>query len=164
MNNPSTKVLENKPYRPCVGIALFNEVGKVFVGERIDTPGAWQMPQGGIDPGEEILTAAFRELEEETGLGANNVNLIHIAPRTIRYDLPPGKLQSLWNGKYRGQEQTWVAMRFTGDEKHVNLKAHNPPEFSAWQWVNLEETIDLIVPFKRETYREIVAMFRSLDL
>ncbi len=150
------------PYRPCVGIALFNAQGNVFVGERVDTPQAWQMPQGGIDAGEDIETAAFRELKEETG--TDHAEIVHIVPEKIRYDLPEPLRQTLWNGAYRGQEQTWVAMRFTGTDSDIDLTAHAPVEFSRWQWVPLEKTVDLIVPFKRETYRKIVGLFQNLPL
>lgn len=148
-------------YRPNVGIALFNREGKVFVGERIDSPGAWQMPQGGIHDGEDIRAAALRELEEE--IGTDRAEIIRIADQVIRYDLPASLTQSLWNGAYRGQEQTWIAARFTGEDKDIRLDSFDPPEFSAWQWVPLRKTPDLIVPFKRETYKKIVAMFRDLS-
>ena len=153
---------QSLPYRACVGVALFNAAGNVFVGERIDTPGAWQMPQGGIDPGEDLETATRRELAEETGI--TDVSLLKIADETTRYDLPPHLLGKLWGGKYRGQEQHWVAMRFDGDENDasaVNLTAHHPPEFRAYQWVALEDTLDLIVPFKRETYETVIGFFKD---
>ena len=107
--------LSHLPYRPCVGVALFNNDGLVFVGERIDSPGAWQMPQGGIDAGEDIKAAAFRELKEE--IGTDKAEIIRIAERALRYDIPHEfgpEGRNLWGGKYRGQEQTWIAMRFTG--------------------------------------------------
>lgn len=151
----------NLLYRPCVGIVLFNNQNKVFVGERIDTPGAWQMPQGGVDEGETTEQTALRELEEE--VGTNKATIIEVAPRKIRYELPDKLITKLWNGKYRGQEQTWVAARFTGKDNDINLNATNdtktPPEFSAWQWVAPNETLDLIVPFKRDIYREVIEMF-----
>jgi len=149
-------------YRPCVGICLLNYKGQVFVGERIDTPHAWQMPQGGIDAGESIEAAAFRELEEETGLKAENAELLKIADEAISYDLPDSLIAKLWNGKYHGQIQTWVAMRFTGDDSHIDLSVHNPPEFSQWQWVDMNQTLDLIVPLKRETYKKVIALFSDL--
>lgn len=157
-----TNQTDHKHYRPCVGIALYNKDGHVFVGERIDTPGAWQMPQGGIDKGEDIQTAAFRELEEETGIPAACAEILKIAPETIQYDLPETLRQKLWNGRYYGQEQHWVALRFTGDDQIINLNAHTPPEFSAWKWVPLGETLDLIVPFKRDTYKKVIALFSDL--
>lgn len=148
------------PYRPCVGIVLFNRAGLVFVGDRLDTTGDhWQMPQGGIDEGEDVRTAAFRELYEETGI--KNAEIIRIAEEKITYDLPGALQGNLWNGRYRGQEQIWVAMRFTGDDSEINLQVHTPPEFTAWKWVPLEKTPELIIPFKRETYIRVAAMFRD---
>lgn len=151
--------MSERPYRPCVGIALFNKDGKVFVGERIDTPGAWQMPQGGIDRGEDIKAAAMRELKEE--IGTNNARLLTILPNTIKYDLPPHLKETLWNGKYAGQEQTWVAMQFDGNDEDIILDADEHPEFSKWRWVNIEETLDLIVPFKRDVYKQVIAGLRK---
>lgn len=156
MNN----IKENLPYRACVGVALFNSKGKVFVGERIDTPGAWQMPQGGVDPGETTEQTALRELAEE--IGTNKAEIIRTSPQTLRYDLPDDMIKRLWNGKYRGQEQTWVAMRFIGEHSDINLNAFDPPEFSDWQWINLSEAIDLIVPFKRALYTEVIEMFSDI--
>lgn len=151
---------ETLPYRACVGVALFNEHGKVFVGERIDTPGAWQMPQGGVDPGETPEQTAFRELAEE--IGTNKAEIIQTAPQTLRYDLPNNMVQHLWNGKYRGQEQTWIAARFTGSDEDINLTSFNPPEFANWQWVYLKDTLKLIVPFKRELYKNVIEMFSDI--
>lgn len=147
------------PYRPCVGIALFNADGKVFVGERIDTPGAWQMPQGGIDEGEDLKVAALRELKEE--IGTDKATLLRIHDKKIPYDLPPHLLGKLWGGQYGGQIQTWVAMRFTGNDSDIDLEADDHPEFSRWQWVPLEETTDLIVPFKKDTYLKVIEAFRE---
>ncbi len=147
-------------YRPCVGMALFNNEGRVFVGERIDTPGAWQMPQGGIDEGESVEAAAMRELAEEAG--TDKAEIFHISAETIRYDLPDFLRQKLWNGVFAGQEQTWVAARFTGEDRDIDLNSFNPPEFQRWQWVPLEETVDLIVPFKRDVYARVISMFSDL--
>lgn len=148
------------PYRPCVGITLFNAEGHVFVGERIDTPGAWQMPQGGIDDGETVEQAAFRELREE--VGCDKADIIHIYDKKLRYRLPPRLIEKLWNSQYGGQEQTWIAARFNGNDSDINIAAHVPAEFRAWRWVPLHNVLDLIVPFKRDTYREIIQAFQHL--
>ncbi|HTK84781.1 MAG TPA: RNA pyrophosphohydrolase [Patescibacteria group bacterium] len=148
------------PYRPCVGIALFNTEGKIFVGERLDNPGAWQMPQGGIDEGETVEQAFFREMREE--IGTDQAKILKIHDKPLRYDLPPRLRGRLWGGKWGGQEQTWVAARFTGLDKDVDIDAHNPPEFGRWKWVKLEDVLDLIVPFKRDTYREVIRAFEGV--
>lgn len=148
------------PYRPCVGIALFNSKGRVFVGERIDTPNAWQMPQGGIEADEDLGSAALRELKEE--IGTDKAELIRIYNKTIKYDLPEHLLENLWGGKYRGQEQHWIAMRFTGNDSDIILDADEHPEFSKWQWVDLNQTLDLIVPFKKDVYTEVINAFSDI--
>ena len=153
--------MSDLPYRPCVGIALFNNEGKVFVGERIDTPGAWQMPQGGIEQDEDIKLAAMRELKEE--VGTNNASVIRVHGETICYDLPSDLVGHFWHGKYKGQEQTWVAMRFEGADSDIQLDADEHPEFSQWQWMALEDTLDLIVPFKRGTYEQLIDIFKDID-
>ncbi len=147
------------PYRPCVGIALFDDAGDVFVGERIDNPGAWQMPQGGIDEGENVETAFFRELKEETG--TDKAVILSVMDRPLRYRLPPHLMGRLWGGRWGGQEQTWVAARFTGIDDDINIRAHDPPEFSAWRWVRPQDVPDLVVSFKRETVREVMAAFAA---
>ncbi|HSM53598.1 MAG TPA: RNA pyrophosphohydrolase [Erythrobacter sp.] len=151
-------------YRPCAGFMLANRQGLVFVGQRIDSQhlGAWQMPQGGIDPGEDVAEAALRELEEETGIGAHLVDIIARTHEPLRYDLPEDLIGKLWGGKYRGQEQHWFLGRYKGNDEDVNLEAHDPPEFHSWQWVDAEQLPDLIVPFKRDVYRAVVREFRSL--
>lgn len=149
-------------YRPCVGIVLFNKEGKVFVGERIDIPGAWQMPQGGVDPGETVEQTALRELQEE--VGTNAAKVIRIAPEKIRYDLPDDVAQKLWNGKYRGQEQDWVAALFEGEDSDINIKAFDPPEFTDWKWVDLDKTLDLIVPFKVDIYKKVISFFEDITI
>lgn len=164
MTTTDTRIIDrtNLLYRPCVGIAMFNTEGKVFVGERIDTPGAWQMPQGGIDEGETAEQTALRELKEETG--TNKTKIITIAPRKIRYELPDHLIRTLWNGKYRGQEQTWIAARFTGNDSEININAFDPPEFTDWQWIDLPQTLDLIVPFKRDIYKDVIDMFKNIKI
>ncbi|MDZ5647221.1 RNA pyrophosphohydrolase [Nitrospirillum sp. BR 11828] len=147
------------PYRPCVGICLLNAQGLVFVGQRRDTPGAWQMPQGGIDKGETAAEAGLRELMEE--IGTDKATLLEETTEWLRYDLPPELVGVAWKGKYRGQKQKWLACRFTGQDGDINLDTDHP-EFDAWQWVPLERTVDLIVPFKREIYTQVVAAFRHL--
>lgn len=161
-NMNSTTNKESLPYRPCVGVALFNRQGLVFVGERIDTPGAWQMPQGGLENGEDVAKAALRELKEE--IGTDKAEIIKVASEKIRYDLPPELQGTLWGGRYRGQEQTWVAAKFLGRDEDIVLDGDNHPEFSRWQWVPLEKTIDLIVPFKRETYKKVIELFKDFSL
>ena len=148
------------PYRPCVGIALFNDDNHVFVGERIDNPGAWQMPQGGIDDGETVEDAFFREMEEEIGSTLAEIIRVHDTP--LRYELPPHLLGKLWNGQFGGQEQIWVAARFMGLDSDINIHAHRQPEFQAWQWAPLDQILDLIVPFKRNTYAEVITAFKDI--
>jgi putative (di)nucleoside polyphosphate hydrolase len=148
------------PYRPCVGIMLFNQDGEVFVGKRIDqTVEGWQMPQGGIDKGETPREAVLRELQEEVGTG--KAEIIGEMEDWITYDLPPHLVGVAFHGKYRGQRQKWFALRFTGSDADIDLAAHEP-EFSAFQWVSLEALPALIVPFKRETYKAVIAAFRNL--
>jgi len=148
------------PYRRGVGIALFNAQGKVFVAQRLDSPGpAWQMPQGGIDKGEDPLDAAWRELQEETGV--SSAELIAESKDWLRYDLPPDLAATLWKGKYRGQEQKWYAFRFTGQETEIDIAGENP-EFSAWKWADFRQVTALIVPFKRPLYQQVVLEFGHL--
>ena len=151
-------------YRPCVGVMLVNAEGRVFVGRRIDNKEGdwWQMPQGGVDEGEDLKEAALRELAEETGAKAEHVTLIQQSNEPIRYDLPEDLMGKLWGGKYRGQEQIWFLARFSGADEDIDLEAHNPPEFCDWKWVNPEQLPDLIVPFKKRVYRAVLEEFREL--
>jgi putative (di)nucleoside polyphosphate hydrolase len=143
------------PYRPCVGIMLFNPDGKVFVGKRIDqTVEGWQMPQGGIDKGETPRQAVLRELQEEVGTA--KAEIIAEMDDWVTYDLPAHLIGVAFHGKYKGQRQKWFALRFTGQESDIDLTAHEP-EFSGYRWVSLEELPALIVPFKRDTYRQVIA-------
>ena len=148
------------PYRPGVGIVLMNPQGLVFAGQRIDTDAdAWQMPQGGIDEGEDPMTAALRELEEETGV--TSARLLAETPDWLSYDLPDDLIPRIWKGRYRGQRQKWYAFAFTGDEREITItKPH--PEFRAWQWMDLRLLPDRIVPFKRPLYEQVVAAFAPL--
>ena len=151
-------------YRPCVGVMLVNADGKVFVGKRIDNKEGdwWQMPQGGVDPGEDLAEAALRELNEETGVEEGMVSLIGRLDDPMRYDLPEELIGTLWGGKYRGQEQTWFLARFHGSDDRVRLDAHEIPEFCEYRWVDPEDLPELIVPFKKRVYRAVVEGFRKL--
>ena len=152
------------PYRPCVGVMLVNAEGRAFVGKRIDNKEGdwWQMPQGGVDPGEDLADAALRELAEETGVNASQVSLIGRLDEPMRYDLPEDLIGKLWGGQYRGQEQVWFLARFSGSDADVNLDAHDPPEFCEYRWVDPEDLPELIVPFKKRVYRAVVEGFRAL--
>lgn len=153
---------DSLPYRPCAGIMLVNQDGKVFVGQRLDSKvEAWQMPQGGIDPGEEPEQAAYRELGEETGIGAHLAEIIARSREEHLYDLPPELMGKIWGGKYRGQRQHWFLMRFMGDDGDINIHTEHQ-EFRAWKWAGLNEIEKLIVPFKRTLYRGLVEEFGPL--
>jgi putative (di)nucleoside polyphosphate hydrolase len=151
------------PYRPCVGIMLANREGLVFVGQRIDSKegDAWQMPQGGIDPGESPEVALIRELGEETGVIPDHVDIIARSSHEHLYDLPDELIGKLWGGRYRGQSQTWFLARFKGADQDINI-ATAEPEFESWRWVEADQLVPLIVPFKRPVYRHIVEEFRHL--
>jgi putative (di)nucleoside polyphosphate hydrolase len=146
------------PYRPCVGVVLADATGRVFAGERIDTPGAWQMPQGGIDPGETPEMAGLRELEEETGVDRALVRVEAETADWVRYDLPPELLGRVWKGRYRGQEQKWLLLRFSGTDADIRIETAHP-EFARWTWLRPEELLERIVPFKREVYRVVLDAF-----
>jgi len=147
------------PYRPCAGVMLMNRDGQVFVGQRLDsTLEAWQMPQGGIDPGEDALEAAYRELWEETGVVRTHVELAASAPEELWYDLPEDLVGKVWKGKWRGQRQRWFLFRFLGEDHDVNI-ATAEPEFRAWRWAEAADLPDLIVPFKRQLYQQLLGIF-----
>jgi putative (di)nucleoside polyphosphate hydrolase len=157
---------ESLPYRPCAGLAVFNRAGRVFVGRRIDGPEhvdmthAWQMPQGGIDPGEDPWPAALRELYEETNI--RSVEKLGEIAEWLSYDIPREIVGQAWSGRYRGQTQKWYALRFTGDDREIDI-AHpaggHEPEFAQWRWEALERLPDLIVPFKRPVYQRVAREF-----
>lgn len=152
---------EALPYRPCAGVMLRNGEGLVFVGQRLDSVAdAWQMPQGGIDPGEDPETAALRELGEETGIAADLVSIVARSTREHLYDLPPELMGRMWGGRYRGQRQTWFLMDFTGSDADVDIETSHQ-EFRAWRWVQRHDLENLIVPFKRELYRNVIAEFAN---
>jgi putative (di)nucleoside polyphosphate hydrolase len=157
------------PYRPCAGIALFNKHGHVFIGRRnsgpehMDPLHVWQMPQGGIDEGEDHYDAALRELYEETNV--RSVQKLGVIAGWLTYDLPPHLVGKAWKGKYRGQKQKWFALRFTGEDGEIDI--HHPgggkykPEFVDWRWEPIGNLTTVVVPFKREAYRQIVKAFRK---
>ena len=147
------------PYRPCVGVMLANADGRVFVGQRIDQDAtAWQMPQGGIDPGEAPRDAALRELWEETGVSADLVTVEAETSGWIPYELPHDVVPRIWKGRYKGQEQKWFLLRFHGQDSDVNIETEHP-EFSQWQWLDPDQLITNIVPFKRAVYEQVMAEF-----
>lgn len=154
-----TTVPDPSLYRPCVGVMLVNAAGHVFVGKRIDNQEGdwWQMPQGGVDPGEDLVEAALRELREETGIKCKHLEAVTHLPHEIYYDLPDDLKGKLWGGQYLGQRQTWFLVRFSGEDRHVDLNAHKHPEFCAFKWVDAHLLPDLIVPFKRAVYEQVVA-------
>ena len=152
--------LNERPYRPCVGIMLLNYVGMVFVGKRIDNvTEAWQMPQGGIDEGEDAITACMRELGEETG--TQKAELIAEHPDWLNYDIPQPLSDRLWQGAYSGQKQKWMLLRFTGTDADINIQTEEP-EFIEWRWAAPDQLIDLAVQFKRDVYACVLSVFSPL--
>ena len=147
------------PYRPCVGLMLMNAEGRIFVGQRNDGPkDAWQMPQGGVDKGEDPRDAALRELWEETGVTTDLVEIIAETDGWLPYDLPHDIVPKIWKGRYRGQEQKWYLMRYKGRDDQINIDTDHP-EFTDWKWQDPGKLIEEIVPFKRDVYRQVVAAF-----
>ena len=154
-------------YRPCVGIMLLNSKGEAWIGRRFEKQNDdgigkwWQMPQGGIDEGEDLLAAAKRELYEETGV--TSVSVIAESKDWHTYDLPEHLIGKSWKGKYRGQKQKWFVFRFEGDDSEITLKLPGQKqEFDEWRWAKMDELLDVIIPFKREVYTSVLAEFRNL--
>ena len=149
------------PYRPCVGVMLMNAGGEVFVGQRIDSRvAAWQMPQGGIDEGEQAQAAALRELTEETGVTADKVTVVAESPRWLPYELPYDLVPKLWKGRFRGQQQKWFLLRFHGTDADIRIEQKHQ-EFSEWRWLPVADLVDNIVPFKRDVYAAVLEDFRD---
>ncbi len=148
------------PYRACVGVVLIDAAGRIFAGQRIDSEvAAWQMPQGGIDRGEDPRAAALRELEEEIGVPADLVQVIAETPDWLTYDLPDHLIGKVWKGRYRGQKQRWFLMRFLGQDSDIRIDTDHP-EFSEWRWLPAADLLASIVPFKRAVYDQVIAAFR----
>jgi putative (di)nucleoside polyphosphate hydrolase len=154
------KKLSELPLRSGVGIVVLNKQNKVFVARRIDNPkNFWQMPQGGVDEGENFLNAAYRELEEETSI--KKVELIQELEGTITYELPDRLLGIIWKGKYRGQKQKWFLMRFNGEDNEINIKTKNP-EFLDWKWIEIDQITEVVVDFKLHVYKEVKEKIKKI--
>ncbi len=160
MSTMTNTEIDQLPYRRGVGIVLLNGHNLVFVAQRIDNPEpAWQMPQGGIDKGEEPIAAAWRELYEETGV--KSATLIAETPDWLRYDLPHELIPQIWKGRYRGQKQKWFAFRFTGNDSEIKIDGEHA-EFREWRWAEFNKTPEMIVPFKRSLYEQVIQAFEHL--
>lgn len=154
MTDPNTL-----PYRPAAGVMLLNREGKVFVAQRLDsTLEAWQMPQGGLDEGEDAEAGALRELEEETGIRPDQVELIARCPVELTYDLPDDLVGKMWKGRYRGQRQAWFLYRFVGRDEDIDIETEHP-EFRAWKWADPADLPAIIVPFKKKLYEDVLEAF-----
>jgi putative (di)nucleoside polyphosphate hydrolase len=159
-NDPPASAADLEFYRPNVGVVLFNRAGKAWLGRRINTPGPnnWQFPQGGVDKGEDLYQAARRELAEETGV--TSAAFLGRTQDWITYDFPAGYQGAKIARGWRGQKQVWFALRFTGEDAEVNLAADRHAEFDAWRWASLDEAGELVIPFKRATYQQVISAFR----
>lgn len=157
MTDPATL-----PYRPCAGVMLLNVQRKVFVGQRLDsTLEAWQMPQGGIEEGEDPRDAAIREIGEETGIARHHVEIVARAPGELFYELPADLVGKLWKGRWRGQRQVWFLAKFTGADVDINIATEHP-EFRAWKWADPADLPAMIVPFKKTLYEDVLKAFDGL--
>ena len=154
------KKLDNLPLRDGVGIVVLNKSNKIFVGKRIDNPkNFWQMPQGGVDEGEDYLKAALRELKEETSI--NSISLVKEIDGFISYNLPSNLLGIIWKGKYKGQKQKWFIMKFTGQDSEININTKKP-EFLDWRWADLETITDTVVDFKLKVYKKLIIEVKKI--
>ncbi len=153
----SLNPIHSRPYRPCVGLMIFNKYGFVFSGQRLDNPNdSWQLPQGGIDEGENPIQAAFRELEEETSI--TSADFVAEYPDWIKYDVPKNLANNLWDGKYRGQTQKWLLFHFLGNDNEININT-KAPEFKNWSWMEPNELSKKAIYFKKQVYEEINKIF-----
>jgi putative (di)nucleoside polyphosphate hydrolase len=153
--------LAKLPYRPSVGLMILNDKLEIFVGRRVDSKTeAWQMPQGGIDDGEDPEAAALREMKEE--IGTDNAKIIAKTKQWYKYDLPNYLVSRLWNGRYRGQRQKWFLLRYLGKDEDINILHHHDVEFSEWKWTKIEDLTQIIVPFKKSLYISVIEEFRDV--